>query len=442
MPPESPSQGSEAPSGAQRKALELNLDPSNYGAFAEIGAGQEVADWFLKAGAASGTVAQTICAYDKAFSDERYGSGTRYVSRERLRAMLDREYRTVETQLRELRGPEVRFFAFADTVATRSFKGDNEQHGWVGLRFQAESRAAPSDILLHVALRDRDVAQQRSAIGVLGVNLVHAAFRQKTEAGPFLRALFEDLTSDRLEVDVIELGGPAFAGQDARLWALEALRQGVSRGVLFDGAGRMEQPSTVLRKRSLVVEGRSLAAESTDQRALSSAAFAQLQREERPEHEPMLLLDVRLEELGPAGGNVASVVERIGRLTSRAPVVLTHQAMLHPIVEYLRRYTASPIRMVTSSTAFAQVLSESYEALPGTLLESLGKLLVDNLRLYIYPVPVEAFLRAQDAAARKRVGTSATTGMVSLDDLRCEPPLDHLLRYIRGAGWLMPLEVS
>ena len=83
-------------SGPQRKALEINLDPSQYGTFAEIGAGQEVADWFLRVGAASGTVAQTICAYDKAFSDERYGRGTRYVSRERLLAMLEREHQTLE----------------------------------------------------------------------------------------------------------------------------------------------------------------------------------------------------------------------------------------------------------------------------------------------------------------------------------------------------------
>jgi hypothetical protein len=176
-------------SGPQRKALEINLDPSEYGTFAEIGAGQEVADWFLRVGGASGTVAQTICAYDKAFSDERYGQGTRYVSRERLLAMLEHEYRMLEAQLREPRGPEVRFFAFADTVAARNFKGDNEQHGWVGLRFQAESGAAPSDVLLHVALCDHDVEQQRSALGVLGVNLVHAAFHQKREARAFLGAV-------------------------------------------------------------------------------------------------------------------------------------------------------------------------------------------------------------------------------------------------------------
>src|SRR5215813_3127459 len=140
----STSKGSDAASVPDRKALEINLDPSQYGTFAEIGAGQEVADWFLRVGGASGTVAQTICAYDEAFSDERYGHGTRYVSRERLLAMLEREYQTLETQLRASRGSEVRFFAFADTVAARSFKGDNEQHGWVGLRFQAASGSRPS----------------------------------------------------------------------------------------------------------------------------------------------------------------------------------------------------------------------------------------------------------------------------------------------------------
>src|SRR5512132_492711 len=151
-------------SDTHRKALELNLDPTSYGTFAEIGAGQEVANWFLRVGAASGTVAQTICAYDKGFSDERYGPGTRYVSRERLLAMLHREFQSLEERLRMGRGPQLRFFAFADTVAARNFKGDNEQHGWVGVRFQRESGSAPNDLLLHVELRDRDVARQREAL--------------------------------------------------------------------------------------------------------------------------------------------------------------------------------------------------------------------------------------------------------------------------------------
>ena len=436
MEPGLASEGAETEPGPHRKALEINLDPNVYGTFAEIGAGQEVADWFLRVGAASGTVAQTICAYDKAFSDERYGQGTRYVSRERLLAMLEREYATLETQLRQARGREVRFFAFADTVAARNFKGDNEQHGWVGLRFQATSGAAPSDLLLHVALRDHDVAQQRSALGLLGVNVVHAAFRQRPEPVPFLAALFEDLSGARLEVDVIELGGPAFAGQDARIWCLEALRQGLARALLFDETGRPEQPSTLLRKRSLVVEGRTVATETADAKTLVAAAFAQLQRELRPDHEPMLLLDVRLEQL--TSSRPGSAAERIRELTTRAPVILTDEKALHPIVEYLRRYTSAPIRLVTSTAVFARLLSGSYDTLPGALLESLGKLLVEDVRLYVHPISLDTFL----ATTGGRVGAASSISTVSLDDLRCEPPLEHLLRYLRGAKWIVPLELS
>jgi hypothetical protein len=435
----SPIEGIDPASSPQRKALELNLDSSQYGTFAEIGAGQEVADWFLRVGGASGTVAQTICAYDKAFSDERYGHGTRYVSRERLLAMLEREYQTLETQLRGPRGPEVRFFAFADTVAARSFRGDNEQHGWLGIRFQAEVGAKPSDILLHVALRDRTVEQQRSALGALGVNLVHAAFHQGAEPATFLAAVFEGLSLDRLEIDVIELAGPAFAGQDSRLWCLEALRRGLARALLLDGSGRPEQPSTVLRKRSLIVEGGAPDTGSVEPRALVSAAFSQLDREQRREHEPMLLLDVRLEQLTSAAG-AGSVSERLGRLTERAPIVVTDQSVLHPVVEYLRRYTSGPIRMVTSVLTFAALLSGTYETLPGALLESLGKLLVEDVRLYIHPVSLETFRRWRAQDAQGRVDASPSGATVTLDDLRCQPPLDHLLRYLRGAGWLMPLE--
>ena len=118
------------------KALAINLEASYYGTFAEIGAGQEVARWFLSAGAASGTVAQAISAYDKTVSDDTYGAGTRYVSRERLLAMLDHEYQLLLARLAKGRGAETRFFAFADTVATRNYQGTNEQHGWLGVRFQ------------------------------------------------------------------------------------------------------------------------------------------------------------------------------------------------------------------------------------------------------------------------------------------------------------------
>ncbi len=149
----------------------------------------------------------------------------------------------------------------------------------------------------------------------------------------------------------------------------------------------------------------------------------------------MLLLDVRLEQLDSSGAGLGD--GRLAELTTRAPVIVTDQRVLHPMVEYLRRYTAGPIRMVTDIATFARLLSGSYETLPGTLLESLGKLLVEDVRLYIYPVPRETFRGRAEPLGSARPPPART---VTLDDLRCEPPLDHLLRYLRGAGWLVPLE--
>src|SRR6202161_1604622 len=130
------------------KALTLNLDPSTFGSFAEIGAGQEVAGVFLLVGAASGTFAKTISAYDKEVSDDLYGSGSRYVSKQRLESMLDKEWAQLLTQLNKTRGPHTRFFSFVDTVSARNFAGTNDPHGWMALRFQLQAGGPPNDVLL------------------------------------------------------------------------------------------------------------------------------------------------------------------------------------------------------------------------------------------------------------------------------------------------------
>src|ERR1700683_4606637 len=97
-----------------QKALNVNLDPTTFGSFAEIGAGQEVVRWFLVVGGASGTVAKSISAYDKEVSDDLYGSGARYVSKERLAAMADSEWTQLVHPLNKSRGSEARFFSFVD----------------------------------------------------------------------------------------------------------------------------------------------------------------------------------------------------------------------------------------------------------------------------------------------------------------------------------------
>ena len=163
-------------STTRQKALAINLDTTTYGTFAEIGGGQEVARWFFSVGGAAGTVAKTISAYDMTVSDALYGSTKRYVSRQRLEAMLEQEFSQLLDGLGPTRGDVKTFFAFADTVATRSYGQAGNGRGWLGVRFQARPHEEPSKIIIHAHLLDSTAARQQEALGVLGVNLIHGAF--------------------------------------------------------------------------------------------------------------------------------------------------------------------------------------------------------------------------------------------------------------------------
>jgi hypothetical protein len=186
------------PTGTRQKALALNLDKSKYGTIAEIGAGQEVARWFFLVGGAAGTIAKSVSAYDMAVSDAMYGSAQRYVSRPRLQAMLEHEFSQLLERLGPAKGDGTTFFVFADTVATRSYAHHDDGRGWVGVRFQTHPREAPSDVIVHVHLKDTTATRQQEALGVLGVNLIHGAYYRHAEPEDLIGSLLDELTRERV----------------------------------------------------------------------------------------------------------------------------------------------------------------------------------------------------------------------------------------------------
>jgi len=426
------------------RALAINLEPTSYGSFAEIGGGQEVARWFLTAGAASGTVAQTISAYDKAFSDKTYGAGTRYVSRERLLSMLDREYSLLVERLGPIRGDKSRFFAFANTVATRSFKGDNEQHGWIGLRFQAEIGAEPSDVLIHVNWMDPAAQLQQEALGVLGVNLLYSVYNARGSAEAFLECLWGGLSLERIEIDVLHIHGPAFAGQNEQNWCLQLLRLGMTNAVLFDVSFEAVEPSSILRKRPLIVDrGRFEKVEPFHAKMLQSATQALKQEGVALEREPQGLLEMTLHPVmdDDAVGD-AEILRRIGEMLKVAPALVTNLAEAYRLIPYLRRHTTEPIRLVAGVTHLARILqTQFYDALAGSQLEGMGKLFASNVKLYVYPMARDAILSAVENPSNihnvRLPDASITT--VGADDLLLASPLIHLYRYLREAGRILPV---
>src|SRR5207245_10719321 len=227
----------------------LNLDIPTFGSFAEIGAGQEVARWFLLVGGASGTVAKTISAYDKEVSDDLYGSGSRYVSKERLEAMLDNEWTQLLTQLSKSRGSQTRFFCLVDTVSARNFAGTNDSHGWIGLRFQLQPGGPPNDVLLNVNMSDPSNVLQQQSIGILGVNLIYAAFYEGQTKESFLEGVAQDVVAERIEIDYIDLRGPSFESWDHRALLVHLVRAGLAEAVFFPSKGSTVPPTEVLYKK-------------------------------------------------------------------------------------------------------------------------------------------------------------------------------------------------
>src|ERR1700744_2871792 len=241
--------------GTKQKALAINLDPAIYGSFAEMGAGQDVAANFFKAGGSSGTIAKTMSAYDMTFSDAIYGvqATRRYVSEQRLISMLDHEYGLLIERLAEQRGDTTTFFAFSDTVSALNYQKTNRGHGWMGVRFQLEPNGKFNDVVLHVNLLDNDNNLQQQAAGILGVNLMYACFYYYNNPLVFLLSLIDDLSKDRIQIDMIRFEGPSFAKVDNRLMSLHLVKYGFTDVAVFGPDGKNQQPSEALYKKHIVV---------------------------------------------------------------------------------------------------------------------------------------------------------------------------------------------
>ena len=373
------------------KALRINIDAARYGVFAEIGAGQEVARWFFQVGGAAGTVAKTISAYDMTVSDAVYGPSRRYVSRERLQAMLDHEWSLLLERLDGARGGDTRFFVFADTVAARSYSRQDEGQGWLGIRFQTEPRARPSEIIIHARMWDQENTRQQEALGVLGVNLIHGAFYDYARPEALIGALIDELTRDRLEVDMIKLSGLAFDALDHRLMTLQLVQQRLTNAALFAPDGEAVEPAELLHRSPVLIERGSF-------RPITRVGLDMLERsrelmENEPDmagREPVVLMEMTLRNLLSRGEEVdhADFLARADTLRSLGhTVMISNYSRFHNVTTYLRRYTRERIGVVMGLPTLAQILEEKYYTdLDGGILEALGRLLGGGpVRLYVYP---------------------------------------------------------
>ncbi len=372
------------------KALQINLTPSIYGAFAEIGAGQETANWFFRASGAAGTVAKSISAYDMTVSDTLYGPAKRYVSEERLKGMLSYEFTQLINRLGAKRGKDTCFFAFCNTVKAKGYRDNGPWHGWLGVRFQLKPEAAPSDLIIHVRMHDPNHDNQMDYLGILGVNILHSVFFKRDRLEEFIESLIDNLDPNLVEIDVVRFEGHGFSMVDNRLFALQLVKSGLTPATLFLADGQVAQAADALYKRPIVVMRGSF----TPVCNLHMEVMNQVKKcfmEELDETQAgrcMEICEISMKNL-LRGGDVDHLdfLDRADSLKALGKnVLVTKMARFHRLSELLSQYTNEPIAISLSIGLMNELFKDKWtEDIPGGILESFGRTFRNKTRLYVSP---------------------------------------------------------
>ncbi len=374
------------------KALRINLDEKKYGTIVEIGAGQEVARQFFKSGAAAGTIAKTMSAYDMNFSDAIYGvqEDGRYVSRARVQAMLEKEFGLVIERIGASRSVASRFFAYGATVAAKSFNVDNECHAWCGIRVQMYPGAEPSDIIVHVRMRDDNAERQQEALGTFGVNLIYAAYYYFENANTIIDSLTDNLEQDRIEADSIEFYGPYFEEVDNRAINLHLIRSWKTRAIMFKPDGSVEIPAEMLyRKNVLTIRGSFRPVTNLNVDMIEQGLKFFCKMEGVTTKNSVALAEISLNDIhgNDLGVSDKDLIESVRLLNSLGySVIITDYTRYFSLRAYFRQFTKLQIGIVVGIMNIRQIVDErSYRGVEGGILEGFGKLFPDNTRLLVYP---------------------------------------------------------
>lgn len=411
----------------EEKALKVNLQGDIYGCFAEIGAGQEVAANFFKAGGSSGTIAYTHSAYDMKVSDSLYGETSRYVCEERLLTMLGTEYTNLKSSLPG-KFEESRFFAFCNTVESLNYHKTNQGHGWVGMRFQVEQGKEPNDIILHIKMHDTSHKAQQEALGILGVNLIHAAYFTEVNLEKFLASLVYRLPRERMEIDMLRLTGPDFEFIDNRIIALNLVKRGITDATMFDLSGNVLQPATALYKKNILLSrGRFRPVTKVHIDMLEQGKEQFLKEEGVTEEKLRVVVELTLKDL-TADGKISDkdFVDRAELLGTLGYTVMISNYLKHyKMIDYLSSIArGNRLGAIVGIYNLQSIFDERYyENLPGGILEAFGRGFGRKVKMFVYPA------------------NNVENGeLYHLGNLEIEPKLRGLLQYMMDNDKLAAIE--
>ena len=413
----------------ENKCTRLNLNENIYGTFAEIGAGQETVRHFFRAGNPKGTIAKTLSAYDKDFSDAIYGLDTqnRYVTVERLKRMIDYEAELIEKRLSRKKYPDKLFFSYANTVATIDWAKKYKGHGWLGIKFQREPEQGYSEIILHVQFHENNASQQQISLGIMGVNLIYAAFYQSDDPKVLIKKLYDHLSVDKIEIDSINFKGPVFKGVDNRLMSLELVKEGITDAVMFSPEGNNILPANVLYKKNiLTLRGSFRPVTNLNLQMFTSARKLFLEQKEVDPEKTVIIFEMTLNNLKSEGEiDEKDFLDRADLLcASGQTVMISSFQEYYKVVEYFSLHTKKELGLAMGVDNLIDIFNERYyRHLSGGILEAFGKLFFKSLKVYLYPIKDEK-----------------TGEIITSKNLKLHPRVKELYKFFVDNGKVIDIE--
>ncbi len=411
------------------KTLRINLNPDIYGTFAEIGAGQETARHFFRAGGASGTIAKAMSAYDKAFSDSIYGSEEdgRYVTQSRLQRMLRYEMELVQERIDRKNNADYLFFTYANTVATIDFSKRYKGHGWVGIRFQlTPNQKEDNEIVLHVRFKQNEARLQQETLGIVGVNLIYGAYFKYDKPKKLLKYLYDHIDKDTLEIDMINFTGPNFKGVDNRLMSLQLIKNDMTDAVMFGPDGNNLLPAAVLYKKNILALRGSFRPVTKVNMDMFKKSYDIFIREQTVEEEnTMVVFEITLSNLKVMGEiDEQDFMDRAELLASLGhTVMISNFQEYYKLVEYFNKYTKNRIGLTMGVNNLVEVFDEKYyRHLSGGILEAFGKLFFKDLKVYLYPMKDEK-----------------TGQILTSNNVKVHPRMKELYKFFKYNGKVMDI---
>lgn len=375
----------------RQKALQINLNKDIYGTFSEIGAGQETVRYFFRAGAASKTIAKAISAYDKEVSDSIYGKepDNRYVSQARLHKMLDHEIELIEERIDRSNCSGRKFFSYANTVTTINFNKTFKGHGWVGIRFQLHELEPYNEIILHVRFHENDTKLQQETLGILGVNLIYGSFFYSDNPKKIISSLYDELSTDQIEIDMINFSGPDYAAVDNRLMSLQLVKNGMADAAVFEPNGKNVLPADELYNKNIFALRGSFRPVTHVNIDMCNQGLKMFMNEIKVTKEnTKVLFEITLSNLLASGEiNEQDFLDRadvLGKLGYT--VLISNFSEYYRLVDYFSRFTTERIGISMGVNNLLDIFKEGYyNHLSGGIMEAFGKLFKQHMRIYLYP---------------------------------------------------------